>query len=95
MRRWEKEALKAIVKYSQNIYELILYHLFDVRFQLLPEELESFFAGWADRIPKKSISLIIFDYETNFLDANGKNMKIIEKYIDLGVIKKFNILDFE
>ncbi|PKC60750.1 hypothetical protein RhiirA1_467600 [Rhizophagus irregularis] len=39
----EKQALEMVVKYSQNINELILYHIFTVRFNLLPEELESFF----------------------------------------------------
>ena len=36
----KKEVLNAVAKYShKNVSELILYHLFDARFKLLPEEL--------------------------------------------------------
>ncbi|CAB4395914.1 unnamed protein product [Rhizophagus irregularis] len=53
----EKQALETVVKYSQNINELILLHVFIFQFNLLPEELESFFVNWTNRVPQKSLSL--------------------------------------
>ncbi|GBB86752.1 hypothetical protein RclHR1_13150008 [Rhizophagus clarus] len=91
----EKEALETFVEYSQNIYELILYHLFGlVHFELLPEELESFFKNWIDRKPLKSLSLIIVKRNAyvNSFDKNHENIEIINKYIKLGVIKKFKVV---
>ena len=89
----EKEALKAFAKYShKNVSELILHYFFDIRFKLLPEELESFFISWTNRIPQKSLSLVIIK-RRNSLDTNDENMKIIKKYTKLGVIKKFKVTD--
>ena len=89
----EKEALEAFVKYShRNVSELTLYHLTSVLFELLPEELESFFISWTNRIPQKSLSLVIVKYNLNSgLDANNENMEIIKKYTKLGVVKKFKV----
>ena len=87
----EKEALEAFVKYSQNVYELILCHYFYVPFELLPEELETFFRSWTNRVPQKSLSLIIVKRYAVSLDTNYENMKIIEKYIELGIIRKFKV----
>ncbi|RIA87221.1 hypothetical protein C1645_828102 [Glomus cerebriforme] len=89
----EKEALESVVKYS-HICELILYHLHDLQSELLPDELNSFLISWTNRLPQKSLSLIIVKYDSNSLDTNVENMKIIEKYIKLGVIKKFIVTDF-
>ena len=91
----EKEALEAFVKYShKNVSELILYHIFDTLVELLPEELESFFISWTNRIPQKPLSLIIYDWDTDYsLDTNEENMEIIKKYTKLGVIKKFKVTD--
>ena len=84
------------MKYShKNMSTLILYHVRDVGFELLPEELESFFISWIGRIPQKSLSLVVFTagcYEKS-LDKYDENMEIIKKYIKLGVIKKFKITD--
>ncbi|GES99682.1 hypothetical protein GLOIN_2v1531010 [Rhizophagus clarus] len=91
----EKEALELVVKYSQNIHELIFNHLFDVRIKLLPEELESFFISWINRKPQKSISLVIVNFDSHSLDENHENMEIIKKYIKLGVIKRFKITTFD
>jgi hypothetical protein len=96
----KKEALKAIVKYShKNLHEIILlYPTYNVQSRLLPEELESFLISWKNSISQKSLSLIIIKYEEtnslNSLDTNDENMKIIEKYIKLGVVKKFKVTDF-
>ncbi|RIA86052.1 hypothetical protein C1645_829880 [Glomus cerebriforme] len=92
----EKEALDVIVKYSNiNTYEIILYHCYNIKSKLLPEELESFFISWTNRVPQKSLSLIIINNDNKSLDANEDNLKIIEKYKKLGVIKRFKVTDFD
>ncbi|RIA84603.1 hypothetical protein C1645_832030 [Glomus cerebriforme] len=92
----EKEALEAVLKYSRNnVYELILYHVYYVQSELLPEELETFFINWSNRIPQKSISLIIINNDDSSLDANDENIKIIDKYYKLGIIKKFKVTGFD
>ena len=88
----EKDVLEIIVKYSpKNFYELKIYN--DSQSELLPEDLESFFVGWKNRIPKKSFSLIVIKDSYNSLEVNEENMKIIKKYIKLGTIKKFKVTD--
>ncbi|PKB98975.1 hypothetical protein RhiirA5_430490 [Rhizophagus irregularis] len=95
----EKEALEAVVKYSQNIHEIILYPTSDVISKLLQEELEAFFVSWINRITQKSLSLAIVtnndhDCIIHSLDKCDKNMEIINEYIKLGVIKNFKIAEF-
>ncbi|CAB5360792.1 uncharacterized protein OCT59_012037 [Rhizophagus irregularis] len=86
----EKEILDVVAKHSQNnFFELKLYELSS---ELLPEDLESFLIGWKNRIPKKSINLIRIKNEilnNNVLDISKEILKIIEKYKNLGIIKKF------
>jgi len=67
------------------------------RSELFPEELESFFISWRDRIPQKSLSLIVIndDFSLYNLYVNEENAKIIEKYKELGVIKKFGTERFD
>jgi hypothetical protein len=90
----EKDVLDSIIKYSHNnISELILHYLYCTQLELLPEELESFFMNWTNRISQKSISLIIINRGGS--NINGENMKIIEKYINLGVIKRFKTKYFD
>ncbi|RIA85967.1 hypothetical protein C1645_856976 [Glomus cerebriforme] len=92
----EKEALESVVKYSHdNFYEIILYHIYDTQSELLPEELESFFINWTNRVPQKSLSLITVNDFTNNLDENDEIIKIIKKYIELGVIKRFKTTHFD
>jgi hypothetical protein len=91
----EKAALEMVVKYSpKNYHELNLHDIFGgVRSELLlPEELEFFFVSWTNRISQRSISLDIFSREKYTLgEKNEENKKILEKYINLGVINKFKI----
>jgi hypothetical protein len=93
----EKEALDAVVNYSQNITELILYHLFRIQSKLFPEELESFLISWKSRVPLKPLSLVIItDYFcTNTLEKYDENMEVIKKYVNLGIIKKFKVTGFD
>ena len=90
----EKEILEVVAANSQkNFYELKIYNYSDS--ELLSEDLESFFVSWKDRIPRKSLSLIIIENIYRSLEKDENNMKIIQKYKSLGVIKKFEIKDFE
>ncbi|RIA87222.1 hypothetical protein C1645_828103 [Glomus cerebriforme] len=90
----EKEAFDLIINHSHKyLYELILYYQYQAQTELLPDELESFFMKWTNRIPQKSIILIIVNDEVNSLGTNEKNLEIIEKYKKLGVIKKFDVID--
>ncbi|RIA82964.1 hypothetical protein C1645_880782 [Glomus cerebriforme] len=92
----EKVALDMFVNYSnKNTFEIILYHYYDMESKLLPKELESFFISWIDHVPQKSLSLIIVNDDDKSLDANEDNLKIIEKYKKLGVIKRFKVTDFD
>ncbi|GBC02735.1 hypothetical protein RclHR1_04790004 [Rhizophagus clarus] len=94
----EKEALEMVVKYTQNVREIILFHQSgDLKSELLPHELESFFVSLENRIPQKSLSLVIVKRvidvacgNSDSLNRNDENMRIIEKYIKSGVIRKFS-----
>ena len=84
--------LEVIIRYSpKNFYELKIYND-NQPSKLLSEDLESFFISWKSRTPKKSLALIIIkDYkgDNDGFDTNEENMKVIEKYKELGIIKKF------
>src|SRR5205085_1199012 len=87
----ESEALDMVAKYSsKSLCELIFYHLYPLQLKLLPEELELLLISWKNRVPPKSLSLIVVSSCSAFtsLDRNNENMKIIKKYIKLGTIKK-------
>jgi hypothetical protein len=91
----EKKALEMIIKYSpQSVYELKLNYLDCMKSKLLPEELESFFISWKKRISQKSLSLMIINNGIDVNEVNVESTKIIEKYIRLGVIKKFKVTGF-
>jgi hypothetical protein len=90
----EKDALETVAIYSpKNVYELKLYYLDELLSELLPEELESFFIMWSNRVPQRSLSLIVVNIDANSLDTKDENIVIIEKYAELGVIKTFKIVD--
>ena len=92
----DKELFEVFVKYSpKNFHKLKL--RYNSHSKLLPEELESFFIGWTTRMPQKSLSLTII-YNDSYrvtlrgLDKINGNKEIIEKYIRLGIVKKFSII---
>jgi hypothetical protein len=73
------EVLETITKYSpKNFHELRLHNYV----KLESKDLESFFISWKNR---RSLSFIIH----NNNEENNENIKIIEKYKKLGIIKKF------
>ena len=56
----EKEVLEVVAMNSpKNFYELKIHNR--PGSALLPEDLESFFVSWKDRIQRKPLSLIIID----------------------------------
>src|SRR5262249_54740752 len=92
----KKDTLKVIAEYSpKNFCELELklqgsYHYYsqDKLESLLPEELESFFISWKNRASQKLLSLTVVGRTD--LVTGSENMKMIERYIKLGVVKKFD-----
>ena len=77
---------------SKNFCELKILNI--EKSKLTPKELESFFISWRKRIPLKPLILIITEnYINNGLDTdtNEENIKIIERYKKLGIIKEFKI----
>ncbi|RIA91910.1 hypothetical protein C1645_875123 [Glomus cerebriforme] len=82
----EKEVLETIAKHSpKNFCELKMYN--NSISKLIPKDLETFFISWLNRIPKKLLTLIIIKEDYNSLEDDEENMKIIDKYENLGVIK--------
>ncbi len=77
------ETFETVANYSKfNFCELTIYNHFPNYDFISPEKLESFFISWKNRMPKKSLKLIFVDYVND-----EENMKIIEKYENLGIIK--------
>ncbi|GBB99908.1 hypothetical protein RclHR1_03680003 [Rhizophagus clarus] len=87
----DKEALEAVMKYSKNISEIVLDYQDDVQTRMLPEDLESIFTR--NILQRRSFLLVVNNYFdiTNGLDKDEENMRIIRKYVKLGVIKRFRV----
>jgi len=84
--------LEIVVKYSpKKFYKLKIYYV-DERPELFLEELESVFTSWENRIPQKSLSLIIIDeIASRSLKVKKESMEVIEKFKKFGVIKEFDM----
>ena len=81
----EIEALEMVTKYSPKfLHELKFYYLHGV--QDLRLELESTLISWSNRVPSIPLSLIFQKFRLKSIGE--ENMKLIKKYINLGVIKK-------
>ena len=91
--------LETVVKYSpKSFHEFGFYYVDDVAQTsvLLSEELESVLISWSNRIPFKLLSLMINIDISGFNSLEiEENKKIIEKYIDLGIVKKFKFINFD
>ena len=83
------ELLNVVARYSsKEFYELRIRPI--DKYELFPEALESGFTSWANRIPQKPLSFIII--ETCYMGKlviKKESMEAIEKFKELGVIKKF------
>ncbi|GBB98783.1 hypothetical protein RclHR1_03320009 [Rhizophagus clarus] len=88
----EKVLLYTIAKFShENLYKIIiLTHKFSPK-SLLPSQLESFFKKWKNRTSQNSLYLVMPNIKNDNRENIRKNKKIIEKYTNLGVIKKFKL----
>ena len=83
----KKEYFEILAKYSPNNFlELTL---FSFSQSLHSKDLEEFFINWKNRTSQKSLSFIIAYYS-----LNDENMEVIEKYKKLGIIKKFEMVDY-
>ena len=94
----ECELLEVVTKYSpKNFYELKIRQSGFSQLVSFTEELESFFISWSKRIPQKSLSLIIIDYQNyrSGLEVKKESMEAIEKFQKLDVIKKFEIVKYD
>ncbi|CAB4373746.1 uncharacterized protein OCT59_001259 [Rhizophagus irregularis] len=86
----ENEVYETVADYAPpNFCELKLFNesYSDV---VSPDELECFFITWKNRKLSKLITLIIikdYYYGYNYLIDDKENMRIIEKYVNLGVAK--------
>ncbi|GBC02597.1 hypothetical protein RclHR1_00470027 [Rhizophagus clarus] len=81
----EKEVFETVTNHSpSNFCELKIYYISNSDF-VSPEDLESFFINWKNRVPKKLLRLII--NKNNNIEVNEENKKIAEKYENLGIIK--------
>ena len=87
----DRELLENIAKHSpKTFYELKIIHTYGVKSELDSKELESFFISWTNRIPISFIIIRESEDPNSFVDKK-ENMKVIEKYIKLCVIKKLKI----
>ena len=87
----EKELLEIVAKYSpKNFYELKIYN--DSPTKLLSEDLESFLINWGNRIPRKSLTWIVYGEGYGY---NEGIITTIEKYKKLGIIRKFGFEMFD
>jgi len=84
----EFDLLKTIVEDSpQSFREVKICYTSFPETELNPSDLEFFFTGWKNRVPRRSLSLVITDHFNKCkLINNSESMKIIEKYVRLGVI---------
>ncbi|GBB84559.1 hypothetical protein RclHR1_11120003 [Rhizophagus clarus] len=90
----EKEVFETVANYSPiNFCELKIDNI-ESHSDISSEDLETFFISWKNRIPKRILSLIIIKDLYNNLDDYEENMKIIEKYENLGVIR-FSTISLE
>ncbi|RIA96290.1 hypothetical protein C1645_815608 [Glomus cerebriforme] len=84
-----KELLEIVARYSpKNFHEL---NFTSYNTEILPDDYESFFTSWKDRVPLKSISFRISDVMSY---SDEENEEIMEKYKSLGVIKDFNYISY-
>ena len=89
------ELLKIITKDSpKEFYELkirILTGKFSQK-EILSIELEPIFKSWSNRQPQKSLSLIIFNPYA--LEVDKRSLDVVERFRNLGVVKRFEIFNY-
>jgi hypothetical protein len=88
----EKEVLETVVNHSSNKFHELKIYSSSYSF-VSSEDLETFFICWKSRIPNKLLTLIMIN-NNYYISLNKDNMKIIEKYENLGIIK-FEIRSYD
>jgi hypothetical protein len=93
-----KTFFKILTKYAQkNFYELSIdwyYIENNLSFEKFCEELEEFFINWKERIPQKSLTLVITNCYGNSVKFE-KYMKIVlENYTKMGIIRKITTKEY-
>ncbi len=89
----ECELLEVVTKYSpKKFHELKIFFPNHLESEIFPKELEPVFINWSNRIPQKSLSLIVIYCRIIGLKIKKESMEVIEKFQKLGVIKKFEIV---
>jgi hypothetical protein len=90
----ERELLNMIVEFSPETFcELKIFYEGYVTSSCL-EGSEPFFIRWAHRVPLKSLSLIIVrGFGSLPLRVKEEDMKVIENFKSLGVIRNFEIVN--
>jgi hypothetical protein len=79
----KKRFLEVLAKNTpKNFCELKIYYIFD---QINPEELEEFLINWKIHMPQRLLSLVII--KSLGLEVNVGTMKIIEKYVEMRLVK--------
>ncbi len=88
----EVKLLEVVAKYSpKKFYELKIHFRWRFESEFFSEELEPAFISWANRIPQKSLVIIIEGIIAS--EVKKESMETIEKFKKLGVIKKFEIIN--
>jgi hypothetical protein len=82
----EKEVLETVANYSpNNFHELKIYNI--AYLNVPSEDLDSFLISWKNRTSKKFLTLKLFGDIFSCIGLCMENMKIIEKYNKLGILK--------
>ncbi|GBB93893.1 hypothetical protein RclHR1_02250003 [Rhizophagus clarus] len=92
-----KEIFDVIIKHSpKKFFQFKIYYDSQMDQQILPELLERFYTSWSNRVPLRPFSFIVIDFfRINKFTKNPENMKVIEKFINLGVVKKFKTTHYD
>src|SRR5581483_331964 len=92
----EKDILEIVAKYSPiNFHELRFFYIIGGKSKLLPNELESFFISWMNSKSKIPFTFILVNCKWAYaFTDNDENMKIIEKYNKLGIVRFKIISDY-
>ncbi|RIA95183.1 hypothetical protein C1645_817029 [Glomus cerebriforme] len=89
----ETDFLEVLANYSpKNFCELEIY---SIESEIFSGCLEKFFINWKNRISSRPLSFVILKDNDSTKIVNSENMKIIEKYKKLGVIKKFETREYK
>jgi hypothetical protein len=101
VKRWNnyKIFFKILAKYAQkNFYELrIDWQCFSILlpFEKFCKSLEELFKAWKDRIPQKSLSLIITNCYGNGIKFKNHMEITFENYKKMGTLRKFRTTEYE